>query len=667
MSANAFDDLPPLGSVVPTVGANAFDDITPPVVPTRKAQPETDWGAQIAHAIPHTVGLAGRAVSDAAFALPNMAGDFGVGLRNFYGKATGGQSDFEYPSDMYRRGADQLVKPENKAESIESALAPIVIGAGATRLPAAASTILGGAAPTTAAAPMFDAAGNAMAQAPNSMTGAQTRAQMLANTLRKSQDLGLVVPRATTNPTTTNRLVEMLGGKVGTAQESAVRNQAAANRVAARYVGLNEDTPITVDALNAIRKEAGAAYEPLRKLGAVAPDQQLRDEMIAARDRIGGVESDFPGSAPSPLSAEINSILGTAKSTKPVASVGNTPAPAISAPARAPTVPAPGPRNGTVLDPLTLTPQTSTIGPNGMPIPMRTPAPAAGPRGPNGSISLDPLTLAERPPPPGNPFGGAVAGPASNGATRSSAGSAVAMDPLTMNPATRTFDASNMVTKIKNLRDAADVAGRGGDKGLAAGYKQIADALENQIDRAAQARIVAGDKSIDPNVVNNFREGRKLIAKTYTVQDALNPASNDVSLQVLGRMRKAGDPMEGELGQLGDFGASFEKASQPPAKIGSAGVNHLEGGLTGMMAAALGTLGGHEHGTLGMIGGVGVGMGLPFARRGAVNWALGPGQSAAIPKAASALNDLGPTRAKAALLAQMLKQRSDQSEPATAQ
>jgi hypothetical protein len=61
-----------------------------------------------------------------------------------------------------------------------------------------------------------------------------------------------------------------------------------------------------------------------------------------------------------------------------------------------------------------------------------------------------------------------------------------------------------------------------------------------------------------------------------------------------------------------------------------------------------------EHGVLGTAAGAALGMGIPLARRGAVNWALGPGQSGAIPKTVDALKELGPTKAKAAALAQAL-------------
>jgi hypothetical protein len=531
--ATGFEDLIPAPQSAGT-DATGFEDLAPPTALPPKAQAGPEWGAQIAHAIPHTLGLAGRAVSDASFALPNMAGDFGVGLRNLFGKMTGGQSDFEYPSDMYRRGADQLVKPENRAESIESALAPILIGAGATRLTNAASIILGGAVPTTSAAgaPMFDAAGNAVAQAPNTMTGAQTRTQMLADTLRKSHDLDLVVPRATTNPTMKNRLVEMLGGKVGTAQESAVRNQAAANRVGAEYVGVNPEVPLSVDQLRAMRTELGQGYQAVRRVGDVATDTNFRQPLNEMQDKYAAMHADFPGSTPSPIEKEL------------------------------------------------------------------------------GALDVQHF------------------------------GSNTAMD------------------KIISLRDKASAAFRGGENDLGGDYKKLATLLEDQIDRH-----ISTAPGVSPDTITNFRNARTAIAKTHTIEDAIGP-NGDVSIAKLASMKKGGEYMTGDLSKLADFGNTFKKAAQSPAAIGSAGVNHLEGGLTGLMAAALGTMGGHEHGTLGMLGGVGAGMALPFVRRGAVNWALGPGQSAAIPKAASALNDLGPTRAKAALLAQMLQQRHEQSESA---
>lgn len=512
------------------VNPNAVTD--PAVLAQLNGTPQQDsFSAQLAHAIPHTVGLAGRAVSDAAFALPNMAGDFGVGLRNLYGKVTGGQSDFEYPSDMYRRGADQLVKPENRAESIETALAPIAVGVGATRLPAAGATILGAASPTSAAAPMFDAAGNAVAQAPNTMTAAQARAQMLANTLRDSQKLGLVVPRATTNPTAMNHLVETLGSKVGTAQEAAVRNQTAANRVGSEYVGLNPDVPLSVDQLKALRSELGQGYQAVRRVGDVATDSGFRKTLNGLQDKYASMHADFPGSTSSPIEKDL------------------------------------------------------------------------------GALDVQRF------------------------------GSNTAMD------------------KIVMLRDKASAAFRSGENDLGGDYKKLATALEDQIDRH-----ISNSPGISPDTITKYRSARTAIAKTHTIEDALG-ANGDVSIAKLASMKKGGEYMTGDVSKLADFGNTFKKAAQSPAAIGSAGVNHLEGGLSGLIGVLGATIGGHEHGALGAGLGASAAIGIPIARRGAVNWALGPGQAGAIPKATSALNDLGPTRAKAALLAQTLRQMKEQSEP----
>lgn len=552
--ANAYDDLPPLSATAqaapaPVGGPNAYDDITPPFAIAQKPK---DAPYDVLADLKHMGGMALRAGTQAVTSLPFMAEDMGVAARNLGSGLTGGSYHaYDYPSDTARSAMDTYFgKPQGMAEKIEDAILPMAVGMGASRIPGAASTLLGGAGPAAAQAPMLDAAGNAAAMAPSTLSAAQTRAQMLANTLRNSQAEGYVVPRATTNPTTANRLVEMLGGKVGTAQEASVRNQATTNKLAARSLGLSEDAPITLDSLNAVRAEAGKAYDQVRQVGPVKPDQQFADDVGAVRERISGVDKDFPGSEPSPLLKQIATLTHTTSAT----------------------------------------------------------------------------------------------------------------DPLTLNKLPVTFDANAAVTKIKQLRDAADVAGRSGDKGLASGYKDLSDALESQIGRSLQARVAAGDKSIDPNAVANFQAARQQIAKTYTVQKALNPANSDVSTASLASQNKAKPGvMSGDLLTAANFGGAYEKAAQSPAKIGSAGVNHLEGGLTGIAALLGGMLGGHsEHGMLGTAAGVGLGLGLPFARRGAVNYALGPGQAGAIPSVGNALADLGPAKAKAALIAALQQSKNPQ-------
>lgn len=124
------------------------------------------------------------------------------------------------------------------------------------------------------------------------------------------------------------------------------------------------------------------------------------------------------------------------------------------------------------------------------------------------------------------------------------------------------FDAGAAVEKIKQLRTAADDGFRTGNTDVAraakAGAKALEDALEGHLQTIGQ-----------PDLLAQFRDARQIIAKTYTVQKALNPASGGVDARKLAAELKKGKPLSGELKQAGDFGLQFPKAAQTVEGMGS--------------------------------------------------------------------------------------------------
>jgi hypothetical protein len=150
------------------------------------------------------------------------------------------------------------------------------------------------------------------------------------------------------------------------------------------------------------------------------------------------------------------------------------------------------------------------------------------------------------------------------------------------------FDASSAIDGIKVLRDSADKAFAAGDKTLGKASKDAAAAMESIVERHLQA---AGD----PDLFNAFKDARRLIAKTYTVQKALREGAGTVDARALGRVVQSGKPITGELRTAGEFGNVFNKAAQPPHLIGSPGVNTLKNTLALLTgaggAAAMGPAG----------------------------------------------------------------------------
>ena len=140
------------------------------------------------------------------------------------------------------------------------------------------------------------------------------------------------------------------------------------------------------------------------------------------------------------------------------------------------------------------------------------------------------------------------------------------------------FDSGSAVSRIKQLRSEADMAYRAGNTELGSATKAAANALEDAIESHLS-------KLNQPDALNKFKEARQLIAKTYTVEKAMNKTTGTVDAKSLASRLQAGKPMSGELKDIAQFAQAFPKASQMPEKIGGTiGISPLDytvAGLTG--------------------------------------------------------------------------------------
>lgn len=151
------------------------------------------------------------------------------------------------------------------------------------------------------------------------------------------------------------------------------------------------------------------------------------------------------------------------------------------------------------------------------------------------------------------------------------------------------FDAASAVAKIKELRGAADSAYAQGNKDLGKALKDGALALENAIDEHLTTIGAPAD------LLKGFRDARQTIAKTYTVQKALNAETGDVNAQVLARELAKDRPLSGNIRKVAEAAQSFPKATQAlkeapkalsPLDFGAAGI-----GLAGSGGNPLAALG----------------------------------------------------------------------------
>jgi hypothetical protein len=157
------------------------------------------------------------------------------------------------------------------------------------------------------------------------------------------------------------------------------------------------------------------------------------------------------------------------------------------------------------------------------------------------------------------------------------------------------FDAGSAVSRIKQLRTEADMAYRQGNNELGSATKSAAKALEDAIEGHLS-------NLNQPDALNKFKEARQLIAKTYTIEKAMNPKTGTVNAINLANRLKAGKPMSEELKDIAEFGLAFPKAAQMPEKIGGTiGISPLDVTAAGI-AGGGSLLSGEDKGTSGALG-----------------------------------------------------------------
>lgn len=108
------------------------------------------------------------------------------------------------------------------------------------------------------------------------------------------------------------------------------------------------------------------------------------------------------------------------------------------------------------------------------------------------------------------------------------------------------------------------------DLAKAKAFKSQATKLENQLEQYAEDM---GKTDLLPKL----REARQLIAKTYTVENAMNKTTGTVDAKELAKRLQKGKPMSEELKQVAEFAQAFPKAAQKPEIIGGTiGISPLD-------------------------------------------------------------------------------------------
>jgi hypothetical protein len=119
---------------------------------------------------------------------------------------------------------------------------------------------------------------------------------------------------------------------------------------------------------------------------------------------------------------------------------------------------------------------------------------------------------------------------------------------------------------VKELRFNANAnlraLGEPSKHALGIAQRQAADAIDDLVERNIQGAQPGS------GLVDQYRQARRLIARSYDVEGATNPATGDVNARGIARLAAKGRPLTGELDTIANAAAAFPKATQMPAGFG---------------------------------------------------------------------------------------------------
>ncbi len=212
---------------------------------------------------------------------------------------------------------------------------------------------------------------------------------------------------------------------------------------------------------------------------------------------------------------------------------------------------------------------------------------------------------------------------------------------LTNTPEIPEFNPAKAVEDLKDARANAQAWYRTyngpnhhpDDLAKAKQFESVAKSLEKQIDD--HAKSFGNDE-----LLGALRDARKQIAKTYTVERALNDATGTVNAKVIGKLYDKGKPLSDGLETVGRFASGFPSVAQAPQQMGSPAAHNLRS-IASMLA------GGGGMASLGPAG----------IAAAAIPFAVGPASRALMFRkgAQEALIDKAPTIANAKKLAELLQ------------
>lgn len=141
------------------------------------------------------------------------------------------------------------------------------------------------------------------------------------------------------------------------------------------------------------------------------------------------------------------------------------------------------------------------------------------------------------------------------------------------------FDSGDAIKMTQILRNDASKSFAQGDKELGMAQRQAAGAIEDQIERHLQTH---GNFNA-PDLLDNFRDARTLMAQSHDIEDAIREGGNSVIPSVFGAKFQAGKPLSGGLDTIGGFANNFPTVTREAARTAVPGTT-----VTGNFARVIG-------------------------------------------------------------------------------
>jgi hypothetical protein len=126
------------------------------------------------------------------------------------------------------------------------------------------------------------------------------------------------------------------------------------------------------------------------------------------------------------------------------------------------------------------------------------------------------------------------------------------------------FTAGEAIDAIRELRADARNSFAKQDPVIGSVQREIAQVLETRLERHVESLG-------QPELVQQFRDARQLIARTIAVEDALNTSTGNVNATHLGRQADRGVPLDGDLALVARMANAFPKALQSVESKGKEG------------------------------------------------------------------------------------------------